>query len=371
MDRTEITLQNKGFFATGGWVLLVALLAVAAVFLWSISRWLRTQERAVGDGTSVATYGFPLEPCLVSRHTLVASGMPKDGLKAITAPRIWTVAQLRSLTGRRYRKLLLASDPVAGVVLAGESRAYPLRFLTWHEVVNDTLAGTPVAVTYHPISGGVVVFDRRVAGETVELAVSGLLLDSSQLLYDRQSHASAESLWSQLQMRAIAGPAAARHRTLRPLPVTVAPWAWWLAQHPDTTLLAPVERLLPDYRRNPYGSYFGSDLLRYPVALLPPTAELPLKTPIVAVALGDRFHAFTLPFVTGSSEHGSRTLRIAGLDLRFHWQGRPTAMWLEQPSARLPVARSLLFAWYAAHHTDTVWHGLPTVRESGDQPTNL
>lgn len=358
MKRHTQPEQHRSFLASGGWVILIALLAVTAVFVWTLNRWLATTQRAVGDGRTVESYGFVLDPCLAPRDTLVASGMPKDGLRTLTEPEVWPLSHLDQLSHRRYRKLLLDSDLVAGVVLAGKSRAYPLRFLAWHEVVNDTLAEVPIAVTSHPISGTVAVFDRRVADDTLQFSVSGLLSNSSQVLYDRRPNPDAESLWSQLLMRAIAGPAARARHTLQLLPVTVAPWSWWRQRHPDTTLLAPDERLLRDYRRNPYSSYFGSDLLRYPVDPLPRSNRLPLKTPLVAVGLADGFHAFTLPFLAAGTDVGSKTVTIGNVTMRFYWQGRPTHLWLEQPDQPLPVVHSLLFAWYAAQGTETTWHGL-------------
>lgn len=348
----------RTFVAAGGWIVVVGLLATAAAAAWSVSRWLSNPRRAVGDGRSVASYGFDLSPCLVPAGTLVASGMSKDGLRALTDPAALTPAQLAGLKGRRYRKLLLDTDLVAGLTVAGEDRAYPLRFLAWHEVVNDVLGGRPIAVTYHPITGTVAVFDRVVGGRLLELGVSGLLCNSGQVLYDRRADRASESLWSQLGMRAIAGPAAAARQLLAPLPLTVAPWSRWLEQHPGTTVLAPDERLLSDYRRAPYSSYFGSDLLRYPVAPLPPATGLPLKTEVVAVRLGGRFHAFTAPFIIGGLPEGAREVVAGGTNLRFRWAGRPARVWLEQPEPGSPVVYSLLFAWYATHGRATVWHGL-------------
>ena len=103
-------------------------------------------------------------------------------------------------------------------------RAYPLRVLVWHEVVNDTVSGLPILVTYNPLSEGIAVFDRRVAGRTLSFGVSGLLYQSNLLMYDRDGTRGAESLWSQLQARAVSGPAAGAGQTLELVPFALARW---------------------------------------------------------------------------------------------------------------------------------------------------
>ena len=110
------------------------------------------------------------------------------------------------------------------MVAGGIARAYPLRLLNWHEVINDTLGGQPVAITYSPLCDSSVGFRRMVADKVQEFGVSGLLLNSNLIMYNRQSGAADESLWSQLQCRAIAGPAAASQQTLEVLPIAVVSW---------------------------------------------------------------------------------------------------------------------------------------------------
>lgn len=255
-------------FRSGGWVLLIAVgLCVATVVLW-VQR-LGGQRPIVGDGRNVATYGFDLSTCLVPRGEIVAAGFAKDGLPAMTNSAVFTPAQAdefsHELRAAHQGRFLVDSDRVIGVVVNGAARAYPLRVITWHEVVNDTLGGRPIVVTYNPLCDSTVVFDRRVAGETLELGVSGLLYNSNLLMYDRRPEARGESLWSQLQFRAIAGPAAEKGRTLALVPAVVVHWSDWLARYPDTSVLAPDRDRLRVYQ-NTYDPYFGSDLLRFPCA---------------------------------------------------------------------------------------------------------
>jgi Protein of unknown function (DUF3179) len=88
-----------------------------------------------------------------------------------------------------------------GYVSGKTAHAYPLSILVWHEVVNDSVGGQPVVVTYCPLCGTGMVFDRRAGARTLTFGVSGLLYQSDVLLYDHQT----QGLWSQVMSRAITG----------------------------------------------------------------------------------------------------------------------------------------------------------------------
>jgi len=163
--------------------------------------------------------------------------------------------------------------------------------MDWHEIINDCVGGRPIAVTYSPLCDSVVVFDRCVGGETLEFGVSGLLYNSNLLMYDRRPDAVGESLWSQLQFRAVAGPAAKKGRTLEIMPAVVVPWAAWVDRHAETTIVLPDPRRKRLYERDTYQHYFNSDKLHFPVTPLPPPDGWPLKTPIVALRKGGGWEA--------------------------------------------------------------------------------
>src|SRR5207344_1682190 len=127
-----------------------------------------------------------LTTTLVPREKIVSAGMVTDALPPLDEPNAITLPQLSGLETIGRGKYLVPTDKVIAVVLNGAARAYPLRVLVWHEVVNDTVGGIPIVVTYNPLSEGIAVFDRRVAGETLEFGVSGLLYQSNLLMYDRR-----------------------------------------------------------------------------------------------------------------------------------------------------------------------------------------
>ncbi|MFP3854405.1 MAG: DUF3179 domain-containing protein [Anaerolineales bacterium] len=142
---------------------------------------------------------------------------------------------------------------VVGLELDGHARAYPVRLLSLHEVINDELAGVPVAVTWCPLCYSAIVFDRRVEGTTLTFAVSGYLLESNLVMFDRQTG----TLWSQLLGQGIRG--AHRGEWLKMYPSQVTSWMAWQERHPETEVLSAAalgrdaEKLI-----DPYVGYYSS-----------------------------------------------------------------------------------------------------------------
>lgn len=347
-------------FRSGGWALLLAALLIVGIVAWRVSVMVQTMSiPVVGDGQHVESYGFDLTPLLVPREQLVAAGFPKDGLPIMESPQALTLAGAEEL-GAQMReqhlgKFMVDTQRVLGVSLNGEHRAYPLKILTWHEVINDELGGIPIAVTFNPLCYSAVVFDRRSGEEVLDFGVSGLLYNSNLVMYDRRPESKGESLWSQLEFRAIAGPAAERRATLRVLPCELTLWRDWTAQHPATTVLAPDQARLKLYKRT-YGEYYGTDEIRFPVAPLPPY-DRPYKTPIVAVRASDGWHVFTWEQVIAQAgPDGVWETEVSGQPIRWHYQHEPalradpTAVWMEPIAGPPPpVVYSFWFAWYATH----------------------
>ncbi|PJA16725.1 MAG: hypothetical protein CO113_15630 [Elusimicrobia bacterium CG_4_9_14_3_um_filter_62_55] len=136
--------------------------------------------------------GFDLEGSLVPAADIHRGGPPKDGIPALSDPRFVAAADAE----------LSPEDRVVGVASGGVAKAYPIRILNWHEVVNDAFGARRIAVTYCPLCGTAMVFDAVAGGRRRAFGVSGLLYNSDVLLYDRES----ESLWSQVLKRAVSGP---------------------------------------------------------------------------------------------------------------------------------------------------------------------
>ena len=337
---------------SGGGLLLVAVAIALAYAAWHPLRLDKQGATTVGDGRTVESYGFDLSTALVPADDIVASGLGKDKLRALDDPAVMPVVGVAEFNAAHNGKYLVSDDRVVGVAIGDQARAYPLRVLNWHEVVNDTLAGVPIAVTYHPLCDSVVVFDRRVGEQTLRFGVSGLLLDSNILMFDRQDEGD-ESLWSQLGARAIAGPAAAEARNLDVLPASIAGWQDWAEAHPQTTVLDPDEELYNRYRGNPYGSYYLAGKPRFPVDPLPPDDGLPWMTRVLVIQNETRERVLSLrradlDNLPQAAQSLGAEVRVAHSEnARGMGDGTPSLLIEAQEGTR--TYHSLWFAWYAAH----------------------
>jgi hypothetical protein len=170
---------------------------------------------------------------------------------------------------------LLDGEPVFGVVINGDARAYPLRILDWHEMANDVVGGEPISIAYCTLCGSAVLYRTTVEGEVIEFSTSGLLYESNKLMYDRRT----DTLWNQLTGRPVLGPLVGTGIELERLPIVRTTWANWHAQHPSTTVLSIETGFVRTYEPGAaYGDYFDSSTTRFPVAarsdLLPEKSEV-------------------------------------------------------------------------------------------------
>jgi len=339
---------------SGWWVAAAFGAVVAALLLLALRTPRPAGQPPVGDGRTVSSYGFDLSTCVVPRERIVPAGMHRDGLLALDEPAMLTVAEVETRNHEGRGKFLLGRDRVLGVEVAGDARAYPLRLLRWHEVVNDRVGGRDLLVSYNPLCDSAVVCDRTAGGETLAFGVSGLVYNSNLLLFDRRSQAGSSSLWSQLQGRAIAGPAAAAGVTMELLPAAIATWDQWRGRHPDTRVLAPVDRMRTLYKRDPYHSYFGSDLLHFPVEPLPPAGDLALKDRVLVISAGGRDTVVALRHLAAGAGAGSGAWEgaAAGIPLRVQFDldaGAALVEPLADPGPGFATRQCFWFAWYAWH----------------------
>ena len=256
-------------------------------------------------------------------------------------------AEMERAHGGRGR-YLVPSDRVVGVVIAGETRAYPERVLQWFEIVNDEIAGVPLAVTLNPLCDSAMVFDRRVGEETLRFGVSGLLYNSNLLMYDRRADAVGESLWSQLGARAVAGPAAGT--PLRVLPAALAAWADWLNAHPSTSVIERDPRLLKRYKGTKYGQYFRSEKLMFPVAPAPPPDGPAVKQRIVAVEADGVRAAWPISRIAEQADpSGTWRTTVGSRRLRLHVRPETETVIVTAEPADPPIAvyYAFWFAWHA------------------------
>ncbi len=220
-----------------GWLLIAGLAVVAAL--------------AMPGGNAranPASWKYEWSKTDFSRRSVefdeIMSGGPgKDGIPAIDQPRFVSTKEMVA------KKWLGDSEPVISIEIAGDRRAYPLRVLIWHEIVNDTVGGVPVTVTYCPLCNSAIVFDRRVAGRILDFGTTGKLRKSDLVMYDRQT----ESWWQQFLGEAIVGGMTGTR--LKMLPSRVESFARFRDGAPDGKVLVPTGDVRRNYGANPYRGY--------------------------------------------------------------------------------------------------------------------
>jgi Protein of unknown function (DUF3179) len=181
------------------------------------------------------------ERASVKFSDIMAGGPPKDGIPSIDQPKFIAVA----------KSDLPANEPVIGLMVKGVARAYPLRILTWHEIVNDEIGGVPVIVTYCPLCNTAIVYDRRFKGnkDAPTFGTSGMLLKSNLVMYDRGS----ETWWQQFTGTGIVGR---YDRTkLKALPSRLESFDSFKKRFPKGAVLVPNNPGARPYGNNPYKGY--------------------------------------------------------------------------------------------------------------------
>lgn len=216
---------------------------------------------------------------LIDLSEIVAGGPPRDGIPSIDDPvfaRAMDVADLGPY------------EPLIRLEIDGEVRGYPLRVLTWHEIVNDEIAGRPVAVTYCPLCNSAIVFERQLdTGEVLEFGVSGLLRHSDMIMYDRQS----QSWWQQFTGEGVVGAHAGQR--LKMIPSRVVGYGDFAQAHPQADLLIPNDPRARPYGQNPYVGY-DSRSMPYPLYMGDMPANLDPMSRVVVVNLDDGIRAVAL-----------------------------------------------------------------------------
>ncbi|MDQ3549847.1 MAG: DUF3179 domain-containing protein [Chloroflexota bacterium] len=310
----------------------------------------------------------------------IADGGPgKDVIPALNGPQF---VGAEGWDEQNYR----GTELVIGVEVNGIRRAYPFQVLVWLEIVNDTIAGVPLAVTYCPLCGTGVVFVREIDGLPVLFGVSGKLYNSDLLMFDRRT----DSLWSQITGTAVVGELTGMR--LEVYPSEIMTWNEWRETYPDSEVLSRDSGSPWFYDVDPYLGYYESRSIWFPVS--DRDERLHAKTRVSGVEIDDvTFGAYPDEAVT---EHGpvndilggvallvvadptaSNNLviferRVGGRELTFRrdgdalvdeetgtrWSFAGEALSGELSGAQLraiiPI-KGFWFAWYAFHQDTELW----------------
>ncbi|CAA6828086.1 MAG: FIG01073555: hypothetical protein [uncultured Thiotrichaceae bacterium] len=276
--------------------------------------------------------GFDLANSTIPVSQILSGGPPRDGIPAIDQPKFIPANKA---------DYLKPDDRVMGVKYAGEVRAYPINILNWHEIVNDTVNGQAIAVTFCPLCGSGVVYSALINGKAHKFGVSGLLYNSDVLLYDRET----ETLWSQILAKAISGKMVNSPLTI--IPSSHTSWKAWKKQHPNTKVLSRKTGFDRDYSQSPYGNYTSDRTTYFPVAFS--SKRYHPKERVLGLTLNGQQKVY--PFAELAKFEGN-SLRdhFAGKDLVLEFDVENRDGQIKDASGKvLPSINTFWFAWYAFH----------------------
>ena len=224
---------------------------------------LPTAGVAVDDGGPVCDFDDSL---------VMSGGVGRDGIPSLQDPAFLPADADDNGYLRRHSRVI-------GLVANGQAYAVPHNILWWHEVVNLTLPVGAVAVTYCPLTGSSLAFDRS-AIDGQELGVSGLLFMNNLIMFNRGEPG---SLWPQMQGRARCEPRTGE--TLAQYPIIEMTWSGWRQLHPDTKVISPHNEHDRDYGRYPYGDYeaYSDGSFPFPTAMPPLDTRRPVKERVLGV----------------------------------------------------------------------------------------
>lgn len=282
--------------------------------------------------------GFLIADPLVPAESIEKGGPPRDGIPALDSPHF---------VSAEAAEFLDDDDRVLGLSIGGSAKAYPVRILSRHEVVNDWIRERPVVITYCPLCGSGIAFSAVVEKVSLTFGVSGLLYNSDVLLYDNET----ESLWSQISKTAINGPL--KGSELVQLPLRHTTWEDWRQRYPDTRVLSTETGFaFIDYDQDPYARYKNSNRLWFTVS----GSDKRLRTKDWVLGVTVEGFAKAYPFRRMKKETSPIPDRIGDITVTIEFDRKhQTAVALDSNGNPLEAVQLYWFAWAAFHPDTSIW----------------
>jgi hypothetical protein len=222
-----------------------------------------------------------------------------------------------------------------------------LQILVWHEIVNDVINGGPVLVTYCPLCGSGIAYERIIDGETVEFGTTGKLYNSNLVMYDRKT----DTYWTQIDGKAIIGELTGRE--LKEISIDTVSWREWKEAHPDSEVLSQDTGYSRAYGRDPYGSYYEDSFLMFPVENS--DKSIHPKTVIFGIEVNGVYKAYKeedlMRMGTFEDTVSNMRIRITRDDAGIV---RITRV---ETGEEIVKERDFWFAWYAFHPDTLLYEG--------------
>ncbi len=305
----------------GGIVLIVGLLGVVVFIIMQPTK----ENMPMDENAQLRS---------IPESEILSGGPAKDGIPSIDNPQFVSAKETTFITPDEFG---------IGLAVGNETKFYPFKILVWHEIVNDSIAGVPVAVTYCPLCRTGVVYKRTVEGREVEFGVSGKLWKSNLLMYNRGEK---ESLWSQVLGEAVVGPYTGQK--LEIVSSDTVTFGNWKKEHPNTLVLSEDTGVSRPYGRDPYGDYYTSEEVSFGAEFN--DTRLHPKAYVVGIHIGDVYKAYptdTLP--TGETKD-----TVGGKDIIIN-KTNSGEIRITSNNNEVKHIGGFWFSWLAVHPNTLLW----------------
>ncbi len=215
---------------------------------------------------------------LVDPNKIISGGPPKDGIPSIDNPKFVSVEEAN--------KWIKDNELVLAINYKETRRIYPLQILVWHEIINDKIANDPLLITYCPLCGSGIAYERIINEEEVEFGTSGKLYNSNLVMYDRKT----ETYWTQIDGLAVYGELTGMK--LKPISIDTVIWRDWKKAHPDSQVLSQDTGYSRPYGKDPYGNYYEDSFLIFPVENEDTENKIHPKTVVFGINVNEKYKAY-------------------------------------------------------------------------------
>lgn len=269
---------------------------------------------------------------------------------------IESIDQPKFVSVKQATKFLNDDDLVVGIDFDGWEheddmvKAYPIKILNWHEVVNDFLNEAPIVVTYCPLCNSAAVYDRQIDGKVFDFGVSGMLLNNNVVLHDRQT----ETLWTQLQGDSLVGKL--YPKKIVQIPSQVTTWKNWRESHPGTVVLSEDTGFVHDYNVSPYEGYADNPRIEFSVEHS--DSRLPNKEQVFGVQMYDQYKAYPVSEIKAHLLNGTAYEdTVGGHPVFITWINGEFRVEDSVLKQLIPVTDTYWFCWAAMYEKTDIFKG--------------
>ena len=306
---------------------------------------------ASGSGGSGET-NFSQISCDLPSSFIFDGGVARDAIPSLQNPSLVRA----SGPGTRYlddwaavhaQFPSLPDTRIIGIVVDGQAIAFPHNILWWHEIINVDVGGLKLAVTYCPLTGSSIVFDRKPVG-VARFGVSGLVFQNNLMMFDPET----ESLWPQMSRGARCGTRSGR--PLRSVPSVEMRWEQWKALYPNTLVVSSETGWDRNYVAYPYDLYEVGDFLLFPAGEL--DSRRPVKERVLGIPDGTGGLAIPFGVLEQAGAQVATTVNVGGRSILVLWDAdAQAAMAFDAATSEGPATIKVVGGRFVDDETGSVW----------------